>query len=166
MKLNINCCCGSAQSLLGSKVVRCVWTSYPQESSLSGTGSWRRTRSAECGAGGRTCCGDTWSRLSPSSGPWTHRERPWTQSWVAGCSFRLQVKSPLWSLVALQRSFVQVAVETASVWDTVSPAATKSVQLSVQHVSDGVQVIVRDLFHGASLRTCCQIYTSPARHPH
>lgn len=38
------------------------------------------------------------------------------------------------------------------VWDTVSPAAAKSVKLSVQHVSASVQVISRDLFHRAVLR--------------
>lgn len=52
---------------------------------------------------------------------------------------------------------------TVPVWDTVSPAAAKSVQLSVQHVSANVQVISRDLFHGAGLRTSRQIYRSPAR---
>lgn len=71
-------------------------SSYPQESSPAGKGSWRRTRSSACGAGGRTCCGDTWCHLSLSSDPWTPGERPCTQSWVMSCCYRRRAKSPLW----------------------------------------------------------------------
>lgn len=52
---------------------------------------------------------------------------------------------------------------TVPVWDTVTPAAAISVKLSVQHVSASLQVIGRDLFHGAALGTPRHIYRSPAR---
>lgn len=120
--------------------------SYPMESFPPGRGSSRRTRSSMCGAGGRTCYGDTWCRLSLSIDPWTPGEQPCTWSWLASCS-HLQVKLPLW-LCRTRQDFV-VIPKAVKEWrgmretlsGTVSPAAASiSVCLSVQMVS-------RDLFH-------------------
>lgn len=127
--------CFFMSSLMGSRIEKGLdadlvceaeLCSYPTESSPPGRGSSRRTRSSACGAGGRTCYGDTWYRLSLSIDPWTPGEQPCTWSWVTSCR-HLQVKLPLW-LCRTRQNFVVIpkAVkewrgdERNSQWDSLS----------------------------------------------